>query len=49
MDAHNILVNYDGSASQVSRILADFGILFGFAVVILAVSLVVSKVKQENA
>ena len=49
MDAHNKLVDYNGSSSQVKTIFADFGILLGFAVVILAVSLVVSKVKRDNA
>ena len=49
MNAHNKLVDYNGSSSQVKTIFADFGILLGFAVVILAVSLVVSKVKRDNA
>ena len=49
MDAHNTIINYNGSSSQIKTILADYGILFGFAVVVLVIGLVVSKAKQDNA
>ncbi len=48
MHAHNIIANYTGSTTQLKTIIADFGILFGFALAILAISLVVSKVKHDN-
>lgn len=49
MDAHNTLMSYNGSASQIKTICADYGIMFGFAVAFLAIGMVISKLKQENA
>lgn len=49
MHAHNTIIEFTGSSAQVRTIIADLGILFGFAIVILAISLVISKLKKENA
>lgn len=49
MDAHNTLMSYEGSTSQIKTICADYGIMFGFAIAYLAIGLVISKLKQENA
>ena len=48
INAHNTLMEYSGTTSEIRTILADFGVLLVFAVVILAISLVVSKVKHDN-
>ncbi len=47
--AHNTIVKYIGSSSQIRTILADFGIQLGFAVALLAICLMVSKMKRDNA
>ena len=49
MHAHNTIIEFTGSSAQVRTIIADLGILFSFAIVILAISLVISKLKKENA
>ena len=46
MDAHNAIGQYGGTTAELQKICADYGIVFGFAIAILAISLVISKVKQ---
>lgn len=49
MHAHNTIVEYTGNSSQIRTIFADFGIQLGFAVAILAICLMLTKMKQDNA